>query len=158
MLLPHLGHPTNQLQWDPRPRARAWTLSPFTWRLRSIRLFATPRTVAHQAPPSMGFSRQEYWSGVPFPSPGHLPNPGIEPTSHYVSCTASRFFTTSTTWETQLFVHERIQKWRQYLNSLRFLFATDAFFFQRLEAEDTRKELLLIECSNLFGKHQTAPN
>ena len=40
---------------------------------------ATPWTVAHQAPPSMGFSRQEYWSGVPFPSPGDLPNPGIEP-------------------------------------------------------------------------------
>ena len=41
----------------------------------------TPWTVAHQAPPSMGFSRQEYWSGLPFPSPGHLPNPGIEPGS-----------------------------------------------------------------------------
>ena len=37
--------------------------------------------VAHQAPPSMGFSRQEYWSGVPFPSPGDLPDPGIEPRS-----------------------------------------------------------------------------
>ena len=41
-----------------------------------------PWTVAHQAPPSMGlFSRQEYWSGLPFPSPGDLPNPGIEPWS-----------------------------------------------------------------------------
>ena len=39
-------------------------------------------TVAHQGPPSMGFSRQEYWSGLPFPSPGDLPNPGIEPRSH----------------------------------------------------------------------------
>ena len=38
-------------------------------------------TVAHQPPPSMGFSRQEYWSGVPFPSPGDLPDPGIEPRS-----------------------------------------------------------------------------
>ena len=38
-------------------------------------------TIAHQAPPSMGFSRQEYWSGLPFPSPGDLPNPGIEPRS-----------------------------------------------------------------------------
>ena len=38
-------------------------------------------TVAHQAPPSMGFSRQEYWSGLPFPSPGHLPDPGIKPRS-----------------------------------------------------------------------------
>ena len=40
-----------------------------------------PWTVAHQAPPSMGFSRQEYWSGLPFSSPGDLPDPGIEPSS-----------------------------------------------------------------------------
>ena len=46
-----------------------------------VRLFATPWTVAHQAPPSMGFSRQEYWSGVPLSSPGDLPDPGIEPRS-----------------------------------------------------------------------------
>ena len=46
-----------------------------------VLLFATPWTVAHQAPPSMGFSRQEYWSGLPFPSPGDLPDPGFEPRS-----------------------------------------------------------------------------
>ena len=45
------------------------------------RLFATPWTVAYQALPSMGFSRQEYWSGLPFPSPGDLPDPGTEPRS-----------------------------------------------------------------------------
>ena len=49
--------------------------------LSHVRFFATPWTVAHQAPPSMEFSRQEYWSGLPFPSPGDLPNPGIEPRS-----------------------------------------------------------------------------
>ena len=49
--------------------------------LSHVRLFATPWTVAYQAPPSMGFSRQEYWSGLPFPSPGDLPNPRIEPES-----------------------------------------------------------------------------
>ena len=49
--------------------------------LSRVRLFATPWTVAHQAPPSMGFSRQEYWSALPFPSPGDLPDPGIEPKS-----------------------------------------------------------------------------
>ena len=49
--------------------------------LSRVRLFATPWTVANQAPLSMGFSRQEYWSGLPFPSPGDLPNPGIEPGS-----------------------------------------------------------------------------
>ena len=45
--------------------------------LSDVRLFATPWTAAYQAPPSMGFSRQEYWSGLPFPSPGDLPNPGM---------------------------------------------------------------------------------
>ena len=49
--------------------------------LSRVRLFVTPWTVAYQAPPSMGFSRQEYWSGLPFPSPGDLPNPGIKPGS-----------------------------------------------------------------------------
>ena len=49
--------------------------------LSRVRLSATPWTVAYQAPLSMGFSRQEYWSGLPFPSPGDLPNPGIEPGS-----------------------------------------------------------------------------
>ena len=45
--------------------------------LSHVRLFATPWTVAYQAPPSMGFSRQDCWSGLPFPSPGDLPDPGI---------------------------------------------------------------------------------
>ena len=49
--------------------------------LRPVRLFATPWTVAYQAPLSMGFSRPECWSGLLFPSPGDLPNPGIEPGS-----------------------------------------------------------------------------
>ena len=49
--------------------------------LSHVQLFMTPWTVAYQAPLSMGFSRQEYWSGLQFPSPGYLPNPGIEPGS-----------------------------------------------------------------------------
>ena len=49
--------------------------------LSRVRLFATPWTVAHQAPLSIGFSRQEHWSVLPFPSPGDLPDPGIEPRS-----------------------------------------------------------------------------
>ena len=49
--------------------------------LSRVRLLVTPWTAAYQAPPSMGFSRQEYWSGSPLPSPGDLPDPGIEPTS-----------------------------------------------------------------------------
>ena len=49
--------------------------------LSLVRLFATPWTVVHQAPLFMGFSRQEYWSGLPFPFPGDLPDPGIKPGS-----------------------------------------------------------------------------
>ena len=49
--------------------------------LSSVRLFVTPWTIAHQAPPSMEFSRQEYWSGLPFPSPGDLSYPRSEPWS-----------------------------------------------------------------------------
>ena len=49
--------------------------------LSYVQLFAIPWTVAYQAPPSMRFSRQEYWSALPFPSPGDLPDPGIEPRS-----------------------------------------------------------------------------
>ena len=49
--------------------------------LSHVQLFVTPGTVAHQAPLSMGLSRQEYWSGLPFPPPGDLPNPGIKPKS-----------------------------------------------------------------------------
>ena len=49
--------------------------------LSHIRLFVTPWTVAHQVPLSMEFSKQEYWSGVPFPFPGDLPDPGIKPRS-----------------------------------------------------------------------------
>ena len=49
--------------------------------LSRVQLFATPWTVAYQAPPSMEFSRQEYWRGLSFPSPGDLPDSGIEPVS-----------------------------------------------------------------------------
>ena len=56
-----------------------------------VRLFATPWTVASQAPPSLGFSRQEYWSGLPFPSPGDLPNPGIKPGSPVLQADALPF-------------------------------------------------------------------
>ena len=49
--------------------------------LSRVQLFGTPWTVAHQAPPFMGLSRQEYWSGLPVPSPGDLPDPGVEPGS-----------------------------------------------------------------------------
>ena len=56
-------------------------------------------TAAHQAPLSMGFSRQVYWSGVPCPPPGDLPSLGIELESLMSSALAGRFFTSSATWE-----------------------------------------------------------
>ena len=59
--------------------------------LSHVQLFVTPWTVANQAPLSMGFPRQEYSSGLPFPPPGDLPDPGIEPVSPAL---AGRFFTT----------------------------------------------------------------
>ena len=59
--------------------------------LRCLWFFATPWTVPHQAPPSMGFSRQEYWSGLPWPSPGDLPNSGIEPWSPALQADALPF-------------------------------------------------------------------
>ena len=58
-----------------------------------VLLFVTLGTTAHQAPLSMGFSRQEYWSGLPFPSPRHLPRPGIEPESLKSPALAGEFFT-----------------------------------------------------------------
>ena len=61
--------------------------------------FATPWTATLRASLSMGFSRQEYWSGLPCPPPGDLPNPGIEPASLASPALAGRFFITNTTWE-----------------------------------------------------------
>ena len=63
-----------------------------------VLLFVTPWTVAHQAPLSVRFSRQEYWSGLPCPPPGDLPDSGIEPVSPAL---VGEFFTTSITWEAQ---------------------------------------------------------
>ena len=77
-------------------------------------LFATLWTVAHQAPLSMGFCRQEYWSGLPCPPPGDLPDPGIEPTTLMPPALAGRFFTTSAIWKA-LFA---MQTWENDLTSL----------------------------------------
>ena len=66
---------------------------------KSCLMLATPWTVACQDPLSMGFSRLEYWSWLPFPSSGNLPDPGIEPASFMSPALASVFFTTSATWE-----------------------------------------------------------
>ena len=58
-----------------------------------------PMDCTHQSPLSMEFSRKQYWSGLPFPTPGNIPNPGIEPTPLEPSTLAGRFFITAATWE-----------------------------------------------------------
>ena len=65
-----------------------------------LRLFTVPQTVAHQAPLSKGFSRQEYWSELPLPPPGDLLDPGIKLASLMCPALVGGFFTPSATWET----------------------------------------------------------
>ena len=64
--------------------------------LSRVRLFATPWTVAREALLSMEFSRQEYWSGLPFPSPADLPDPEIKPHISYIACIDRQILTTAT--------------------------------------------------------------
>ena len=92
ILLDHVFLQIQTQEWDCRVMC---LLSRFShaW------LFGTIWTVAHQAPLSMGFSRQQYWNGLPCPPPGDLSNPGIEPGSLKSHALAARFFTTSPTWE-----------------------------------------------------------
>ena len=73
--------------------SKCWVLSCFS----PVQLFATPWTTAHQALLSLGYSGQEYWSGLPYLPPGDLPNPGIEFTSLTSPALAGEFFTISTT-------------------------------------------------------------
>ena len=68
-------------------------------RFSRVQFFVTLWTVARQAPLSMGFSRPEHWSELPYPPSGDLPDPGIEPASLMSPALAARFFTTGTTWE-----------------------------------------------------------
>ena len=73
--------------------------------LSHVQLFSAPWAVAGQAPLSMEFSRQEYWSGLPFPTPGDLPNLGIKFASLASPALAGRVFTISTFWEAYLFTN-----------------------------------------------------
>ena len=74
----------------------------------------TQWTVGHQAPLSMGFSGQDCWSGLPFPPPGHLPDPGIEPTSLTSPALAGGFFTTSTTIHNMKWSRGTGKDWTNY--------------------------------------------
>ena len=116
--------------------------------LSHVRLFATPWTVANQAPPSMGFSRQEYWNGLPFPSPGDLPHPGIQPGSPALQadallpeppgkslnlCLVYSFFS-----ENQVYLQRQL---------LFFIIGLDIFLFAPLDLYSTLLHLLFVlEC------------
>ena len=92
--------------------------------LSHIWLFVTLWTVAHQAPLSIGFSRQGYWSGLPYTPPGDLLDPGIEPKSLTLPALADRFFTTSATWEAHSFIIQLqniwLKNWRSESHSVMF--------------------------------------
>ena len=94
------------IPWSPRQQERAsfnvqmFVLSHFSRVWCSV----TPWTMATQAPPSMGFPKQEYWNELSFPSPGDLPNPGIEPESLLSPALAGGFLTTSITWEAHILI------------------------------------------------------
>ena len=95
--------------------------------LSRVRLFVTPWTVDHQAPLSMGFSRQEYWTGLPCPPPGDLPNPEMEPMSLISLALAGRFFTTSATITYQhinvhLFIFKILDRFEANKYTLLFFF------------------------------------
>ena len=96
--------------------------------LSHVWLFATAWTVVHQAPLSMEFSRQEYWSGLPFPSPGNLPDPGIEPTSPAL---AGGFFTTE--------LHGKLRT----LQSLLFGYRNSSF-------RDSKFAMLMKKCNIIY--------
>ena len=92
--------------WLPKFRLQC-VLSCFS----CVQLFVTPWTVSHKVPLSMGFYRQEYWSGLSFPAPGDLPHQGTEPASLTSPALASSLFTISTTWEAPL---AKLKYWEWY--------------------------------------------
>ena len=90
-----------ELRFSPYIRPRVGLLG-HAQSFRHVQLFTVPWTIAHSAPLSMGSSRQAYWSEVPCPPPGDLPDPGNEPTSFGSPALAGGFFTTKTTWAAPL--------------------------------------------------------
>ena len=109
---------------------------------RNVQLIVIPRTIDHQAPLSLGFSRQEYWSVLPCPSPGDLPNPGIKPVTLMSPALAGRFFTTSTTWEALCIL----------INKCYFIILWHSFFFSKFgicgfEARD-KDHMISLDMSN----------
>ena len=106
-----------------------------------------PQTVACQAPLSMGFSRQEYWSGLPYPPPGDLPDPGIEPVPLMSPALIGGFFTTSATWEAPYILYT---VW--YISNLFKHNNTWNFKYNKILNPDRKVfESLLLEYDQCFG-------
>ena len=103
--------------------------------------FATPWTVAHQAPLSMEFSRQEHWSGLPFPPPGDLPDPGIEPTSLLSPALAGRFITTGPpgkpSWELQRTHSLMMKTYTITINMVQLLWSNSRQRFMEMQRKRT---------------------
>ena len=97
LTLQHVSHCSSK-----QPMCHPFQITCVLSHFSRVQLFATLWTVALQVPASMGISRQEYWSGLPCPPPGDLPDPGIKPSSLMSPALTGRFFTTSTIWEIQI--------------------------------------------------------
>ena len=93
----------------------------FVLMLGHVQLFASPWTVAHQAPLPMDFFRQECWSGLPFPTPGDLPNQGIELLSLVSPALADRFFTTMPPGKAETRILDRKEHMSVYLSLLNYI-------------------------------------
>ena len=102
--------------------------------------FASPWTVAHQTPLFMGFSRQEYWSGLPCPSPGNPPDPEIELTPLMSPALASGFLTTGATWKAQ-----QESNHRQYINERGWLCPNEILFVAQMF-----EFLIIFACHNIL--------
>ena len=84
-----------------------------------VQLFANPWNAVHHAPLSIEFSRQEYWSGFPFPTPGDIPDPDIQPESTASPALVSRFFITDATWESHIYLKFHLNPISQAASSSR---------------------------------------
>ena len=98
--------------------------------VKSFRLFATPWTVACQAPLFMGFSRQEYWSGLPCPPPGDPPNPGIRPRSLISPALAGGFFTTELPGKLSTSITKLVKSIQYRFDISQSIYAAEAFNVQ----------------------------
>ena len=119
-------------------------------------LYATLWTVDHQASLSMGFSRQEYWSGLPCPSPGeNLPNPGMEPASLTSPALAGRFFTTSATWWLIFKLVTRDERINLYIESQIFTSSAYSSCF-KLDLPWMQRFLHALVCEGCHNYHRVS--